>query len=229
MRPNLLTELLKHNPNPAVYKTIELVTCQWVDPKEHNLDSRLCLDLIEIEKITTDDLFEMFETGHSIRELINFTISAFHRGIIAEGITAESLVDAEIWGGLTFSDIGDVLKLFKFASLEDLVETLFTHMNLLSFIESEVELTSVDSDLARLTTSLVYREYAEPGHKVSSSPRLFYFVKSLLNETDYELEVDNAEHLMVGFSLAIFKPIETPINWVNLAMNRGILVSGLLE
>lgn len=227
MRPNLLAALLEHNPDPKTFTAIELVTCQWVNPKENVLDSRLSLDIKELEQMTLDNLWEFYETGHLVRELINYTVVAFQRGIIAEGISTPDLIDAEVWSEFTDTDEADVLALFKLVSLEDLVDTLRQHMGLLGFLDAETEINPVDADLARLATSLVYREHAEPGHRIAGSPRLRHFVKSLMNETDYELDIkDDLEHLMTGFSLAIFKPIQKTINWVELAVNRGILISG---
>lgn len=227
MRPNLLAELLACNPDPTTYKAIELVTCQWVDPKENVLDSRLSLDIKDLEKLTPDDLWEYFETGHLIRELINFTIVAFQRGRIDEGVSTPDLVDLDIWPEFTDVDQADVLKLFKFTSVEDMIDTLREHMGLLDFLDAETEITPLDADLARLASSLVYREHAESGHTVKASPRLRHFVKSVMNETVYEMDIkDDLEHLMTGWSLEIFKPIQKSITWVELAINRGILVSG---
>lgn len=226
MKHNLLETLLASNPDSAKYSCIELITCQWVDPKEHVLDSRLCLDIIELSKLDMDDLHFLFETGHLIRELLNFTIVAFKRGKIEPGITTEDLVDGGYWPEYTDSDEAEVLQAFRFDNTSDLIETLREHMKLLSFLNDANSLLDIDHDLALLASSLVYREFIEPDHKVKDSRRIKFFLRSLTRDTDYEVDTKSLDHLMVKFSVDIFKPIDCALTWINLATQRGILVSG---
>ena len=167
------------------------------------------------------------EVSHLIRELINFTIVAFKRKKIEPGVSTDDLIDGDHWPELTAVDLFDIQDTFGFDSLDDLIETLREHMDLLAFLNEADSLSDLDHDLALLASSLTYREFADPGHKVADSPRVRYFLKSLkksdLPYADQQLDL---ESLMVKFSYDIFKPIEDELTWINLAFKRGIVVSG---
>ena len=214
---SFINELLASNPNPAVFKGIDFLTCQWIDMKAQDVHPATIFTVDCLRALSDEKLIDLFDVSHLLRDIVYRLITALERGVIDINSTVESIVDADLFPEHSYLDQAVVEEHFGLKDLDAIVECLVKHPTVAPLFQNGVNMA--DGDLARLSTSVLFQEYVRPGFSITEQPRFRFVRKSMGKDVATKLT-------MCGYSKHIFQPVVQPATWMNLAIERGILIDG---
>lgn len=216
---SFISELLANNPNPAVYNGIDFLTCQWIDMKAQDVPSAVYFSTDFLATFDDEHLLVTFDASHLLRDIVNRLITGLERKVIGINSTVESIVDGDLFPEHSHLDQAILAEIFNLSELDDVVACIIKHPTVMPFFLNGV--TPADGDLARLSTSVLFQEFLRPGFSMDQQPRYKFVCKSMGKDVASKL-------VMHGYTKHIFNPVVQPVTWMNLAIERGLLIDGRL-